>query len=66
MQQPTRGNKFRIGRSNNGAVEQGGSEEFGDEASGVAAMVFQLGLEMRNDADQQNSLGLYVGISMKS
>ena len=34
------------------------SEEFGDEASGVAAMVFQLGLEMRNDADQQNSLGL--------
>ena len=67
MQQPTRGNKFRIGRSNDGAVEQGGSnEEFRDEASGVAAMVFQLGLEMRNDADQQNSLGLYVGITMKS
>ena len=25
----------------------------------------QLALQMRNDADQQNSLGLYVGISMK-
>ena len=38
----------------------------GDKVSGVAAMVFQLGLEMRKDADQQNSLGLYVGITMKS